>query len=61
MAENLLDRGNESCHDQRHGQAEHSASERRGEDPSHEELHARYLEQQRRMLCPGCGEGHEFF
>jgi len=25
------------------------------------ELHARYLEQQRRMSCPGCGEGVEVY
>jgi len=25
------------------------------------ELHARYLEQQQRMSCPGCGEGVEVY
>jgi hypothetical protein len=26
-----------------------------------EDLHRLYIEQQRRMLCPGCGEGFEVF
>ncbi len=28
--------------------------------PSQEELHERYLEQLRRLSCPGCGESGEF-
>ena len=31
------------------------------EAPSQEELRQRYLEQQRRMRCIGCGEGEEYF
>ncbi|WP_442483353.1 hypothetical protein [Aeoliella sp. SH292] len=31
------------------------------QDLSEEELRARYLEQQRRMSCPGCGESFELF
>ena len=30
-------------------------------DVSEEELRARYVEQQRRMSCPGCGESFEPF
>jgi hypothetical protein len=28
---------------------------------SQDEIYRRYLEQQRRMSCPGCGESLEFF
>ncbi|QDV73687.1 hypothetical protein [Botrimarina mediterranea] len=30
-------------------------------EPSQEELRKRYLEQQRRMRCAGCGESEEYF
>lgn len=26
-----------------------------------DELHALYVQQQQRMSCPGCGEGHQIF
>lgn len=33
----------------------------REDQPTQKELQQRYLEQQRRMRCIGCGEGEEYF